>query len=278
MDGNTILIQTPVSVESAKSTPNMLFPIGSSATIIPLSQKTISLKDWLSCHLFVSSDYFPTPNSVRVVDDETQSDFERDQASNPFNSKSFFDTYSATDRIRTTVNIDKTGKLLAWQDVCDLHTKDESLGLIGSHWDMVDKLPLVMTNPMIKPMSSIISDAIMANSSLDLKPLMLKVPQRLSNQGILYNSTATATATPFKNINNYSLMTTDGTDSPRGGAKSNIRHPETVQHTLWCTSPTLPENDVNLLYDICLLFQYISCVLYEVCHILLFEQLIWKEA
>ncbi|KAI8445347.1 hypothetical protein BY996DRAFT_4598115, partial [Phakopsora pachyrhizi] len=41
----------------------------------------------------LSSDCFPTPNSVRAVDDETQSDFERDQASNPFNSKSSFDTY-----------------------------------------------------------------------------------------------------------------------------------------------------------------------------------------
>ncbi|KAI8454515.1 hypothetical protein BY996DRAFT_6413836 [Phakopsora pachyrhizi] len=130
---------------------------------------------------------------------------------------------ATTDRSRTTANIDKTGKLLAWQDVCDLQNKDESLDLIGSHWDMVDKLPLVMTNPMIKPMSSIISDAIMANSSLDLKPLMLNIPQRPSNQCILYNNTATATATPFSNINNYSLMTTDGTDSPRGGAESNIR-------------------------------------------------------
>ncbi|KAI8450018.1 hypothetical protein BY996DRAFT_4530289, partial [Phakopsora pachyrhizi] len=41
----------------------------------------------------VSSDCFPTPNSVRAVDDETRSDFERDQASNPFNSKNSFDTY-----------------------------------------------------------------------------------------------------------------------------------------------------------------------------------------
>ncbi|KAI8456405.1 hypothetical protein BY996DRAFT_4566742, partial [Phakopsora pachyrhizi] len=41
----------------------------------------------------VSSDCFPTPNSVGAVDDETWSDFERDQASNPFNSKSLFDTY-----------------------------------------------------------------------------------------------------------------------------------------------------------------------------------------
>ncbi|KAI8460816.1 hypothetical protein BY996DRAFT_6409093 [Phakopsora pachyrhizi] len=245
MDGNTIPIQMPVSVESAKGTPNMLFPIGSSATIIPLSWKIISLKDWLSCHFF------------------------RDQASNPFNSKSFFDTYckcllsygdivghhtkvkcgycvrnkypffcqyylnrvtvlprlsnqtipltvetkrqrdsednlnhfditaATTDRSRTTANIDKTSKLLAWKDVCDLQNKYESLDLIGSHWDMVEKLLLVMTNPMIKP--------------------------RLSNQRILYNNTATATATPFSNINNYSLMMTDGTDSPRGGAESNIR-------------------------------------------------------
>ncbi|KAI8461254.1 hypothetical protein BY996DRAFT_8427895 [Phakopsora pachyrhizi] len=269
MDGNTILIQTPVSVDSAKGTPNTLFPIGSSATIIPLSQKIISLKDWLSRHFFVSSDCFPTPNSVGAVDDETQSDFERDQESNPLNSKRFFDTYlgilldiiqrlsvdtavtvlprlsnqtipltfetkrprdseenlnyfdittATTDRSRTTANIDKTGKLLAWKDICDLHTKDESLGLIGSHWDMVDKLPLVMTNPMIKPMSSIISDAIMANSSLDLKPLMLNLPQRLSNQHILYNNIATATTTPLSNIINYFFMRTDGTDSPRGGA------------------------------------------------------------
>ncbi|KAI8452436.1 hypothetical protein BY996DRAFT_6415537 [Phakopsora pachyrhizi] len=181
----------------------------------------ISLKNWLSHHLFVRSDCFPTPSSVRSVDDETWSNFERDQASNPFNSKSLFDTYSTTDRSRTTANIDKTGKLLAWQDVCDLHTKDESLGLISSHWDMVDKLPLVMTNPTIKPMSLIISDAIEAKTSLDFKPLMLNVPQRLSNQHILYNNTAAAT--PYSNINNYSLTMTHGTDSPRGGAESNRR-------------------------------------------------------
>ncbi|KAI8450410.1 hypothetical protein BY996DRAFT_8689146 [Phakopsora pachyrhizi] len=111
-------------------------------------------------------------------------------------------------------------KLLAWQDVCDLHTKDESLGLIGFHWDMVDKLPLVMTNPTIKPMSSIICDAIGANSSLDLKPLMLKVPQSLSSQHILYSNTA---ATPYSNINNYNLTMTHGTDSSRGEAESNRR-------------------------------------------------------
>ncbi|KAI8456321.1 hypothetical protein BY996DRAFT_6412471 [Phakopsora pachyrhizi] len=87
----------------------------------------------------------------------------------------------------------------------------------------MDKLPLVMTNPTIKPMSSIISDAIEANSSLDLKPLMLNMPQRLSNQHILYNSTAAAAATPYSNINNYSLTMTHGTDSPRGGAESNRR-------------------------------------------------------
>ncbi|KAI8454909.1 hypothetical protein BY996DRAFT_6610857 [Phakopsora pachyrhizi] len=110
-------------------------------------------------------------------------------------------TTATTGRSRTTDNIDKT----------------------GSHWDMVDKLLLVMTNPMIKPMSSIISDAIMANSSLDLKLLMLSLPQRLSNQPILYNKTATATATPFSNIINYSSMMTDGTDSPRAGAENNIR-------------------------------------------------------
>ncbi|CAH7687257.1 expressed protein [Phakopsora pachyrhizi] len=56
-------------------------------------QEMISLKDRLSRHSFVSSDCFPTPNSVGAVDDETRLDFERDQASNPFNSKSFFDTY-----------------------------------------------------------------------------------------------------------------------------------------------------------------------------------------
>ncbi|KAI8445027.1 hypothetical protein BY996DRAFT_6424785 [Phakopsora pachyrhizi] len=87
----------------------------------------------------------------------------------------------------------------------------------------MDKLPLVMTNPTIKPMSSIISDAIEANSSLDLKPLMLNVPQRLSNQHILYNNTAAAAATPYSNINNYSLTMAHGTDSPRGGAESNRR-------------------------------------------------------
>ncbi|KAI8459343.1 hypothetical protein BY996DRAFT_6582849 [Phakopsora pachyrhizi] len=134
----------------------------------------------------------------------------------------YFDiTTATTDRSRTTENIDKTGKLLAWQDVCDLHTKDESLGLIGFHWDIMDNLPLVMTNPTIKAMSSIISDTIEANSSLDLKPLMLNVPQRLSNQYILYNNTAAAAATPYSNINNYSLTMTHGTDSPRGGAESN---------------------------------------------------------
>ncbi|KAI8454581.1 hypothetical protein BY996DRAFT_6413779 [Phakopsora pachyrhizi] len=220
--------------------------------------------------------YHYDPNAT--VNDETRSDFERDQASNPFNSKSSFDTYSTTGRSRTTANIDKTGKLLAWQDVCNLNTKDEILGLIGSHWDMVDELLLLMTNPMIKTMSSIISDAIMANSSLDLKLLMLSVPQKLSNQRILYNKTATATATPFSNINNYSSMMTDGTDSPRGGAENNIRCPETVQLTPWCTSPTLPENNVNLLYDICFLFQYVFPAFYEVCPILRFKQLIWKEA
>ncbi|KAI8454629.1 hypothetical protein BY996DRAFT_6413739 [Phakopsora pachyrhizi] len=103
------------------------------------------------------------------------------------------------------------------------NTKDESLGLIVSHWDMVDKLPLVMTNPTIKPMTLIISDAIEANTSLDLKPLMLNVPQRLSNQHILYNNTAAAAATPYSNINNYSLTMTHGTDSPRGGAESKRR-------------------------------------------------------
>ncbi|KAI8452479.1 hypothetical protein BY996DRAFT_6587207 [Phakopsora pachyrhizi] len=137
----------------------------------------------------------------------------------------YFDITTATiNRSRTTENIDKTGKLLAWQDVCDLHTKDESLGLIGVHWDIMDKLPLVMTNLTIKPMSSIISDAIEAISSLDLKPLMLNVPQRLSNQHILYNNTAAAAAaTPYSNINNYSLTMTHGTDSPRKGAESNRR-------------------------------------------------------
>ncbi|KAI8456364.1 hypothetical protein BY996DRAFT_6412469 [Phakopsora pachyrhizi] len=85
----------------------------------------------------------------------------------------------------------------------------------------MDNLPLVMTNPTIKAMSSIISDTIEANSSLDLKPLMLNVPQRLSNQYILYNNTAAAAATPYSNINNYSLTMTHGTDSPRGGAESN---------------------------------------------------------
>ncbi|KAI8454764.1 hypothetical protein BY996DRAFT_6413633 [Phakopsora pachyrhizi] len=157
--------------------------------------------------------YHSDPNAT--VDDETQSDFERDQASNPFNSKNSFDTYSTTGRSRTTANIDKTGKLLAWQDVCNLNTKDEILGLIGSHWDMVNKLLLVMTNPIIKPMSSIISDAIMANSSLDLKLLMLSVPQRLSNQRILYNKTATTTATPFSNIINYSSMMTGAIHRPK---------------------------------------------------------------
>ncbi|KAI8449314.1 hypothetical protein BY996DRAFT_6418608 [Phakopsora pachyrhizi] len=180
----------------------------------------ISLKNWLSHHLFVSSDCFPTPNSVRAVDDETWSDFERDQASNPFNSKSSFDTY-----LEVLLDIIK-GQVNYWPGRMPVtyNTKDESLGLIVSHWDMVDKLLLVMTNPTIKPMSLIISDAIEANTSLDLKPLMLNVPQRLSNQHILYNNTAAAAAaTPYSNINNYSLTMTHGTDSPRGGAESKRR-------------------------------------------------------
>ncbi|KAI8451334.1 hypothetical protein BY996DRAFT_6416466 [Phakopsora pachyrhizi] len=118
----------PVSVESAKGTPKTLFPISSSATIIPLSQKIISLKDWLSHHLFLSSDCFPTPSSVRAVDDETQSDFERDQASKPFNSKSSFDTYSTTGRSRTTANIDKTGCLQFKHQRSDSRSDRLSLG------------------------------------------------------------------------------------------------------------------------------------------------------
>ncbi|KAI8459073.1 hypothetical protein BY996DRAFT_6410448 [Phakopsora pachyrhizi] len=162
----------------------------------------ISLKNWLSHHLFVSSDCFPTPNSVRAVDDETWSNL----------------TLSiARVHLILTVNY--------WPGRMPVtyNTKDESLGLIVSHWDMVDKLPLVMTNLTIKPMSLIISDAIEANTSLDLKPLMLNVPQRLSNQHILYNNTAAAAATPYSNINNYSLTMTHGTDSPRGGAESKRR-------------------------------------------------------
>ncbi|CAH7675549.1 hypothetical protein PPACK8108_LOCUS10566 [Phakopsora pachyrhizi] len=42
-------------------------------------------------------------------------------------------------------------------------------------------------------------------------------------------------------------------------------------------SPTLPEDNFNMLSDIHLLFQYLSCAFYKVCHILLFKQLFWKE-
>ncbi|CAH7670055.1 hypothetical protein PPACK8108_LOCUS4728 [Phakopsora pachyrhizi] len=42
-------------------------------------------------------------------------------------------------------------------------------------------------------------------------------------------------------------------------------------------SPISPEDNFNLLSDIHLLIQYISCAFYKVCHILLFKQLFWKE-
>jgi hypothetical protein len=44
------------------------------------------------------------------------------------------------------------------------------------------------------------------------------------------------------------------------------------------TSPTSPEDQPNPLADLRLLLQFVARAFYEVCHILLFDQLIRKEA